>query len=152
MPHHVINYTLLSNIWSAFVITVGIKPLFMSLKRSLIPINTTWKERTRGNYPSFNIYIFFEAPQQTLTWQAVGTLKSSSLAEGWQEFHLHTTRFEPGRVLEWTIPVSHHPSGSILHFSFEAPSTHQLFIFLLILLLMPNVVKSHAKVEKLSKM
>jgi hypothetical protein len=50
------------------------------------------------------------------------------------------------------MPVSHQPSGSILHFSFEASATHQPFIFLLILLLMPNLVKSHAKVEKLSKM
>jgi hypothetical protein len=47
------------------------------------------------------------------TWQAIGTPKSSSLAEDRQEFlHLYTTAFEGPfcgpSVPEGAIPVSHH--------------------------------------------
>ncbi len=47
----------------------------------------------------------FAAVQSWLDWEAVGTTKSSSVTEGQQGFHLHTSGFEPNKLF-WGPGVS----------------------------------------------
>ncbi len=51
-----------------------------------------WMEPTTTG--SFSFIYFFWNTTADPNWQAIDSSKSSSLAEGRQEFHLHTTRFE----------------------------------------------------------
>jgi hypothetical protein len=64
------------------------------------------------------IIIIILSTTAILTCQVVGTLKSSSLIEGWQKFRLQTIGFEPmtfwdPKILEWVILMSHHPWVSL---------------------------------------
>ncbi len=56
----------------------------------------------------------FEAQQQTQSDNPFAPSKSSSLVAAWQEFHLHTTGYQPRtlpEVPECDILGSHHPWG-----------------------------------------
>jgi hypothetical protein len=86
--------------------------------------NQSWAQHQDQTVCVF--FFFFGSTTPDLTWQAVGTSKSSPM-EGQQEFHLHTTEFEPrtfcdSRVPEGAIAVTHHPFGGADCFS-KAPNT-----------------------------
>ncbi len=64
-----------------------------------------------GKAPPLFILSFLWSITSDSTWQAIGTPKSSSLAAGWQEFHLHTTGFE---TLLGSSIFSENPLGLLL--------------------------------------
>jgi hypothetical protein len=58
-----------------------------------------WELPTDFNF-KYLLKIYFGSPIVDPTWQAIGIPKSSSLAKGWQKFHMHTTGFEPKTFFE----------------------------------------------------
>jgi hypothetical protein len=73
------------------------------------------KEKVVDNNYNYKLHVFFLLLTTIkLTWQVVGTPKSSSLIKGQHEFHLCTIEFEPKtfwgpNVPKRVIPMNHHP-------------------------------------------